>query len=84
MFVRLSRFVVRTLEHGLAVATSVGKTVVYKRVVCECPVSICGGVLPTNLVILPMFSYNVILKMDWLSRNLVIIDYARKQVTLKP
>ncbi|XP_059458349.1 uncharacterized protein LOC132187944 [Corylus avellana] len=42
MFVRLFRLVVRTLEPGLAVTTPVEKTVVCKRVVCKCPVSICG------------------------------------------
>jgi hypothetical protein len=68
VFVRLSRLVVRTLEPGLAVTTLAGKTVVCKRVVCECPVSICGRVLPVNLVDLPMFSYNIILGMDWLTK----------------
>jgi hypothetical protein len=42
VFVRLSRLVVRTLEPGLAVTTLVGETVVCKRVVCECSVSIYG------------------------------------------
>ena len=82
MFVRLSKLVVRTLEPSLAVTTPVGRTIVCKHVVCECPVSICGRVLPANLVVLPMFSYDVILGMDWLTRNLVVIDCARKQVTL--
>ena len=45
VFVRLSRLVVRTLEPCLAVTTLVGKIVVYERVVCKCPVSICGRVL---------------------------------------
>jgi hypothetical protein len=58
--------------------------VVCKRVVCECPISICGRVLPTNLVVLLMFSYDVILGMDWLTRHSVIIDCTWKQVTLKP
>jgi hypothetical protein len=64
LFVRLSRLVVGTLEPGLAVITPIGKTVVCKRVVCECPISICERVLPANLVVLPMFSYDVILGMD--------------------
>jgi hypothetical protein len=51
----------RTLEPGLAITTPIGKTVVCKRAVCECPISIYGRVLPTNLVVLPMFSYDVIL-----------------------
>jgi hypothetical protein len=68
-FVRFSRLIVRTLEPGLTVTTPVRKTVVYKRVVCECPISICGIVLPINLVVLPMFSYDVILMMDWLARH---------------
>ena len=59
-FVRLSRFVVRTLELGLAITTLVGKTVACKHVVCECPVGIRGRVLLANLVVLPMFSYDVI------------------------
>jgi hypothetical protein len=56
--------------------------VVCKRVVCECPVSICGRVLAANLVVFPMFSYDVILGMDWLTRHSAVIDCARKQVTL--
>jgi hypothetical protein len=84
VFVRLSRLVVRTLEPGLAVTTPVGKTMVYKRVVCECPVSICGRVLPANLVVLPMFNYNIILRMDWLTKHSTIIDCILKQVTLTP
>jgi hypothetical protein len=84
VFVRLSRLVVRTLEPELTVTTPVRKTVVCKRVVCECSVSICGRVLPTNLVVLPMFSYNVILKMDWLTKHLAIIDCVLEQVTLTP
>ena len=78
VFVRMSRLVVRTLEPGLAVTTLVGKTVVYRCAVYECPVSICGRVFPTNLVVLPMFSYDVILEMDWLVKYLVVIDCARK------
>jgi hypothetical protein len=84
VFVRLSRLVVRTLEPGLAVATPIGKIVVCKRIVCECPVSICGRVLPANLVILPMFSYDIILEMDWLTKHSAIIDCVLKQVTLTP
>ena len=57
---------------------------VCKHVVYECPVSIYGSVLPANLVILPMISYNVILGIDWLARHSVIIDCTQKQVTLKP
>ena len=84
VFVRLSRLVVRTLKSGLVVTTHVGKTVVCKRAVCECPVSICGRVLPVNLVVLLMFSYDVILGMDWLTKHSAVIDCARKQVTLTP
>jgi hypothetical protein len=84
VFVRLSRLVVRNLEPGLAVATPIGKIVVCKRIVYECPVSICGRVLPANLVVLPMFSYDIILEMDWLTKHSAIIDCVLKQVTLTP
>jgi hypothetical protein len=63
MFVRLSRLVVQTLELGLAITTPIGKIVVCKCVVCGCPISICGRVRPTNLVVFPMISYNIILGM---------------------
>jgi hypothetical protein len=82
VFIRLSRLVVRTLEPGLVVTTHVGKTMVCKRAICECPVSIYGRALPANLVVLPMFSYHIILRMDWLRRHSVIIDCVLKQVTL--
>jgi hypothetical protein len=84
VLVRLSRLVVRTLEPGLAVTTLVGKTMVCKRVICECPINICGRVLPANLVVLPMFSHDVILEMNWLTKHSAIIDFVLKQVTLMP
>jgi hypothetical protein len=84
MLVRLSRLIVQTLKPGLVVTTFVEKTVVCKRVVCECPINICESVLPANLVVLPMINYDVILGMDWLARHSTIINCARKQVTLKP
>ena len=83
-FVRLSRLAVRTLEPGLAITTPAGKTVVCKRAVCECPVSICGRVLPVNLVVLPMFCYDVILRMDWLTKYSTVIDCTQKQEMLTP
>ena len=64
VFIRLSKHAVRTLKLGFAITTFVGKMVVCKHAVCECLVSICGRVLPANLVVLPMFSYDVILGID--------------------
>jgi hypothetical protein len=75
---------VRTLELGLTVTNPVGKTVVCKRVVFECTITIYGRVLLANLVVLPIFSYDIILIMDWLMRHSVVIDYAQKQMTLTP
>ena len=51
---------------------------VCRSAVCECPVSICGKILPANLIVLTMFSYDVILGMDWLMKYLAVIDCARK------
>jgi hypothetical protein len=84
VFLRLSRLVVRTLEPSLAVTTPIGKTMVCNRVVCECPISICGRVLPVDLVVLLMFSYDVIIRMDWLTKHSSIINCILKQVTLTP
>jgi hypothetical protein len=84
VFLRLSRLVVRTLEPSLAVTTPIGKTMVCNRVVCKCPISICGRVLPADLVVLLMFSYDVIINMDWLMKHSSIINCILKQVTLTP
>jgi hypothetical protein len=84
VFTRLSELVVRTLEPSLAITTPIGKTVVCKYVVCECPISICGRVLPANIVVLPMFSYDVIFEIDWLTRHLAVMNWAWKQVMLTP
>ena len=46
VFVRLSRLAVRTLEPGLDVTTPIRKTVVYKRVVCECPLAFVEEYFP--------------------------------------
>jgi hypothetical protein len=83
VFIRLSRLIVRTLEPGLAITTPLGKTVVCKRVVYKCHVSICGRVLPANLVVLPMFSYSIMLRTDWLTKHSAVIDCAQKQVLHK-
>lgn len=72
----MSRLEVRSLEVGLAVATPVRKTVVCKHVVCGCLVSICGRVLPANLVAISMNSYDFILGMNWLARHFVVINCA--------
>jgi hypothetical protein len=71
---RLSRLAVRPLDVGLTVATPVGNTVACKSVVCGCPLSICGKILPANLVVFAMFSYNVVLGMDWLTKHHANID----------
>jgi hypothetical protein len=56
---------------------------VHNHVVCGCPISIYKSVLSTNLVVLFMICYDVILGIDWLLKLLAIIDFARKQVTLR-
>lgn len=84
MFVRLTRLAVRPLKVGLADTTLVGKTVVCKRVVFGCLVSICENVLPANLVVFSMNGYNVILGMDWLAKHYTSINFTQKQVMLKP
>jgi hypothetical protein len=83
-FVRLCRLAVKPLDVGLAVETLVGKTVVCKIAVCGCLLSICGKILPANLVVFAMFGYDVILGMDWLAKHHANIDCTRKRVTLRP
>jgi hypothetical protein len=53
-FVKLSRLSVRTLEVGLVIVTSVGKTITCSRIASACPITINGRILPANLVVLPL------------------------------
>lgn len=57
-------------------ATLVGRTVVCKRVVQGCPVSILGRTFFANLVVFLMQEFDVILEMDWLAKYYVSIDCA--------
>jgi hypothetical protein len=84
MFIKLSRLSVRTVEVGLKVATTVGKTVTCSRIARGCPITIKGRTFQANLIVLPLHGYNVILRMDWLAKHFASIDYAHKLVTLKP
>ena len=78
MFVRLSRLVVKNLRTSLAIAIPVGKTIVCKRIVCGYLVSIYGRILPTNIIVLPINSYDVNLGMDWLASNIYVCVNAKK------
>jgi len=68
------------LDETLVVTTPVGDNLLAKSVYCSRDVSIKGKVLPTDLVVLDMIGFDVILGMNWLSFNYAIVDCHNKVV----
>ena len=71
------------MEVGVVVSTSVGKSVICKKIVIDCPIHIEGRALTANLIVLDMEGFDIILKMDWLSNNHAIIDCHNKEIIFR-
>ena len=57
------------MDMQLCVTTPVGSIYQIEDVVRNCPFVIHDRVLPTNLILLEIQGYDVILEMDWLARH---------------
>lgn len=55
----------------LRISTAIASRVTAKMVVKECPMVIKDTIMPTDLIVLNMSNYNVILRIDWLSRHYI-------------
>jgi hypothetical protein len=71
------------MEVGVAVSTSVGKSVLCRKLVRGCPIHIEGRTLMANLIVFNMDRFDIILEMDWLSNNHVIIDCHNKEIIFR-
>ncbi|KAF5447145.1 hypothetical protein F2P56_032715 [Juglans regia] len=71
------------LEPSMSVATSLGDHIICDSVLIGCPIEIQGRILPTDLIIFNMSGFEVILGMDWLSRNHACVDCFNKRVVFK-
>ena len=66
-FSKLIDVPVKDLDYILTVATLVGKQVVCRTFYPSCAIKIGEVVLPANLILLEMYDFDVILRMDWLA-----------------
>lgn len=70
------------LNCELFVATSSGVSMYASFVLKFCEVCLENEKLHANLIVLDLFDFNVILGIDWLSRNRANIDYKEKRVLI--
>ena len=80
----LDRFQIETqpLEGRMRVSLPTGDPLLADRVVRDSRVLIEGQEFPTDLVALDMRDFDVVLRMDWLSRHRATLDCYRKEVKL--
>ncbi|XP_070001884.1 uncharacterized protein [Nicotiana sylvestris] len=71
-----------SLGTPIYVSTPVGDYMVVDRIYRSCVVTFCGFETRTDLMLLDMIDFEVILGMDWLSPYHVILDCHAKIVTL--
>ncbi|XP_040999414.1 uncharacterized protein LOC121245206 [Juglans microcarpa x Juglans regia] len=82
-YVPLTEKIPEPLEPSMSVATPSGEHVNCDYVLIGCPIEIQGRILPADLIIFNMSGFDVILGMDWLSRNHACVDCFNKRVVFK-
>ncbi|XP_070026062.1 uncharacterized protein [Nicotiana sylvestris] len=71
-----------SLGTPIHVSTLVGNSIVVDRIYRSCVVTFCGFETRTNLLLLDMTDFEVIMGIDWLSPYHIILDFHAKTVTL--
>ena len=70
-------------RYDFLVTNPLGHSVIVNRVYRDCPIRIREYEFPGDLIELSFREFNVILGMDWLSRDQVVVDCRMKRVTLR-
>ena len=70
-------------EYDILVTNPLGHSVIVNKVYRDCPIRIREYEFPRDLIALSFREFDVILRMDWLSRHQVVIDCRMKRVTLR-
>ena len=73
---------IEPLGTPIVVATPTGDPIEVTQVVRACPIIIDGHSYYTNLVLLGIMGFQVILGMDWLSAHHAVLDCREKTLTL--
>ena len=70
-------------EYDILVTNPLRHSVIVNRVYIDCPIRIREYKFPGDLIELSFREFDVILRMDWLSRHQVVVDCRMKRVTLR-
>ncbi|XP_048228301.1 uncharacterized protein LOC125369566 [Ricinus communis] len=73
---------IESLGHDICVSMPAGGVIMVNTVVRACSVMICGTNMSVDLIVINLRDFDVILGMDWLSRNHVIVDCLTKEVKM--
>jgi hypothetical protein len=71
------------LNQNIIVSTPAGNVVTCRKFIENCPIVIGDRVLPANLAMFQMLGFDIILGMDWLSKNYANIDCRKKEVIFR-
>jgi len=82
-YAKLCDMNIEPLRQSITIATPVGDSLICRNVVENCPIIIEGRTLSANLVVFKMLGYDVILGMDWLSKDHANIDCRKKEITFR-
>ena len=70
-------------EYDILVTNPLGHSVIVNRVYRDCPIIIQEYEFPEDLIQLSIREFDVILRMDWLSRHQILVDCRMKRMTLR-
>ena len=69
------------LDRFLTISTPLQKSVTLNKVCLSCPIKVVDMKFPTNLIVLPMGRFDVILGMEWLTQYHALIHCYKKTIT---
>ncbi|CAL1409480.1 unnamed protein product [Linum trigynum] len=82
-FDRMLRLPSIKLSQNLGVRTPIGDTLIVDSVIRDCPIIVAGYEIEANLILLPFDEIDVVLGMDWLSKNRAKVDCYKKEVSFE-
>ena len=74
---------VELLAYDLLVTSLLGHSVRANRVYKNCPLLVHDREFSVDLIVVPFHEFDLILRMDWLSKHRAIVDCDKKIILLK-
>ena len=72
-----------TSSRGFSVKTPMGSIIITKELIKDCLLQIQGHTTNTDLIVMKMNKYEIILGMNWMNIVNAMIDCRRKRVTFQ-